>query len=516
MKKLTLFSALLFIVALSGAQTNILPEICLTPFSSGFSQPVGVEHAGDSRLFIVEQTGKIRIVDSNGKHKSHFLNISDKISTAGFEQGLLGLTFDPDYSDNGYFYIHYTNLEGNSVIARYSVNPNNPNKALPSSELIMWENDDPFRNHNSGQLAFGPDGYLYFTMGDGGSGGDPFNNAQDLSTQFGKLLRIDPTEDGYDIPATNPYVGMEGIEPEIWASGLRNPWRFSFDLLTGDLWIPDVGQNMWEEVNMTPASSNGGENYGWSCMEASHFFEADCDNNGIPFTAPIAEYAHVEGVYPCSGSITGGFVYRGDKYPDMYGKYFYTDFCTGVIRTTYWDGSAWVTADLGQFSPFAYSTFGQDITGELYLVDKTAGVIYRFQDCGGAPMVARPNEITFIDAANFDFERADTELDQDEVIREAFHQNPFAVTTALAPTDHFALSPNPNHGQFSLQLNAERDELYTVRITDLTGHEILTDKKEVVKGINDWQFHSHSFTSGIYLMQIQTSEGHSTLKFVVE
>ena len=163
MKKLTLFSALLFIAALSGAQTNILPEICLSQFSSGFSQPVGVEHAGDSRLFIVEQTGKIRIVDANGKHKSHFLNISDKISTAGFEQGLLGLTFDPEYSDNGYFYIHYTNLEGNSVIARYSVNPNNPNKALPSSELIMWENDDPFRNHNSGQLAFGPDGYLYFT-----------------------------------------------------------------------------------------------------------------------------------------------------------------------------------------------------------------------------------------------------------------------------------------------------------------------------------------------------------------
>src|SRR5688500_8050295 len=283
MKRITCFFGFLSLAILLNAQTLTLPDIELVQFAKGFSQPVGIEHAGDSRLFIVEQTGKIKIVTPDGKTKSHFLNWSDKISTTGFEQGLLGLTFDPDYATNGYFYIHYTNLAGNSTISRLSVNPNNPDKALPSSELIMFTNVDPFRNHNSGQLAFGPDGYLYFTMGDGGAGGDPFNNGQDLSTTFGKILRIDPTNDGYDIPPSNPYAGMEGMAEEIWASGLRNPWRFSFDLATGDLWIPDVGQNTWEEVNYTSVTSNGGENYGWSCREGLHLFETDCDNNGIPF-----------------------------------------------------------------------------------------------------------------------------------------------------------------------------------------------------------------------------------------
>src|SRR5687767_10350750 len=404
MKRTTSILVLLLLFTYLRSQTNTLPDINLELFSSGFSQPVGIEHAGDARLFIVEQTGKIKIVTPDGKSKGPFLNLTDKISqNPGFEQGLLGLTFDPEYSDNGYFYIHYTNLAGNSTISRLSVNPNNPDKALPSSELIMFTNVDPFRNHNSGQLAFGPDGYLYFTMGDGGAGGDPFNNGQDLSTTFGKILRIDPTNDGYDIPPSNPYAGMEGMAEEIWASGLRNPWRFSFDLATGDLWLPDVGQNTWEEVNFAPASSNGGENYGWSCREGLHFFEADCDDNGIPFTDPIAEYMHSEDpAFLCSGSITGGFVYRGDEYPDMYGKYIYTDFCTGVFRTTFWDGSAWVTAELGNFTPFAYSTFGQDVSAELYVANKTNGTIYRVTDGGGGALATIPEEV---DASQANYNR---------------------------------------------------------------------------------------------------------------
>lgn len=500
------------------AQTNTLPDIELVPWASGFSSPVGIEHAGTNKLYVVEQTGKIRIVDANGKWKSHFLNWSDKISTAGFEQGLLGLTFDPDFAQNGYFYIHYTNLEGNSTISRLSVNPLNPDKALPSSELIMFTNDDPFRNHNSGQLAFGPDGYLYIAMGDGGSGGDPFNNAQDLSTTFGKLMRVDPTNEGYDIPPSNPYAGMEGVAEEIWASGLRNPWRFSFDALTGDLWIPDVGQNAWEEVNYTPASSTGSENYGWSCREGLHFFKADCDNNGEPFTDPISEYAHSEDpAYFCSGSITGGFVYRGDQYPDMYGKYIYTDFCTGVFRTTYWDGSAWVTAELGNFTPFAYSTFGQDINGELYVANKTNGTIYKVTDGGGGAFARIPAEAeTHVNNITTDRTNANQiDYDLDEMIIESVQRNPIVITRQQVPVD-YQLSPNPNNGQFTLHFTSEQPATYYATVTDLMGHEMMDTKKEILKGDNEWQFNSDKFSQGIYLLQIRTDEGISTIRFVVE
>ena len=196
MKRTTLMTVLCFMTLLSYSQTDVLPTIELVEFATGLDNPIGIEHAGDSRLFVVEQTGKIRIVDANGNHKSHFLNLTDKVLTDGFEQGLLGLAFDPDYDDNGYFYVHYTNLEGNNQFSRFSVNPHNPKKALPSSEVKFLEDDDPFSNHNSGQMKFGPDGYLYFALGDGGAGGDPFNNAQNISTIHGKMMRVDPNPDG--------------------------------------------------------------------------------------------------------------------------------------------------------------------------------------------------------------------------------------------------------------------------------------------------------------------------------
>lgn len=520
MKRITNVVCLLLFTLCLHAQTNVLPDIELIQFAKGFSQPVGIEHAGDSRLFVVEQTGKIRIVDEDGKWKSHFLNLSDKISTAGFEQGLLGLTFHPEYADNGYFYVHYTNLEGNSTISRFSVNPNNPDKALPSSEVILFVNDDPFRNHNSGQLAFGPDGYLYFAMGDGGSGGDPFNNGQDLSTTFGKLMRMETTDDGWQVPTSNPYYGQAGIAQEIWASGLRNPWRFSFDLLTGDLWIPDVGQNVWEEVNVTLAGSNGGENYGWSCMEGNMVFKTDCDNNGIPFTAPVAVYQHDEsGTFPCSGSITGGFVYRGDLYPDMYGKYFYTDFCTGVIRTTYWDGSAWVTASLGNFTPFAYSTFGQDIEGELYLANKTNGTIYRFTDGGNAAMQAVVDEEIMakeIYPVLTKHNPEDAALDYDEQVRQSYHNMQIGIRSTDIVAGVADVTPNPNHGQFTVHLNAEKAETFTATLTDLMGRTILEQKKEAVSGMNSWEFSATDLSEGVYVMQLRNADNISIVKFVVE
>lgn len=509
---------LLLCATLAMSQTNVLPDIQLVEFADGFSQPVGIETAGDERLFVVEQTGKIRIVEPDGSWKSHFLNMSDKISTAGFEQGLLGLTFHPDYEENGYFYIHYTNLDGNSTISRFNVNPHNPKKALPSSEVILFVNDDPFSNHNSGQLAFGPDGYLYWAMGDGGAGGDPLNNAQDLSTTFGKLMRMATTDEGWEVPASNPYVGMEGVAEEIWASGLRNPWRFSFDMMTGDLWIPDVGQNLWEEVNYTPSGSGGGVNYGWSCMEASHFFKADCENNGIPFTSPIAEYAHSEDPqYFCSGSITGGFVYRGALYPDMFGKYLYTDFCTGVMRTTYWDGSEWVTAELGNFTPFAYSTFGQDIYGELYLADKTSGVIYRVTDGGGSPFAGMPQQDLHPDiGVNVTAAPLSNDMeDKDEAVRQSFHQS-FISSGLVMNEIQIEVSPNPNHGQFRVNFMADRSEECQMRICDLMGQQVVALSKNMVKGENDWEIQTADLAPGVYLLHVHTGDEISVAKFIVE
>lgn len=484
MKRTTLVAGLLFIALFAHTQTNVLPTIALNDFSSGFSNPVGIEHAGDSRLFVVEQTGRIRIVDENGNHKSHFLNISNRILDSGFEQGLLGLAFDPDYAENGYFYVHYTNREGNNQFSRFSVNPHNPNKALPSSEVMFLEDDDPFANHNSGQMKFGPDGYLYFALGDGGSGGDPFNNAQDITTIMGKLMRIDPNEDGsYSIPEDNPYVDVEGAAEEIWATGLRNPWRFSFDLETGDLWIADVGQNTWEEINFAPASSGGGENYGWSCREGLHFFKDTCDANETPFTDPIAEYEHNNDPgLPCSGSVTGGYVYRGDEYPDMYGKYFYVDFCTGYLYTTYWDGDSWVTAELDQLTPFAYSTFGEDINGELYIADKTSGAIYKFIDAGPAPLVGRPVE-----------------------------------STPATIVDHeLAVAPNPNDGTFSINFEGNVEAEYYIEILDFTGKTIWSESRNGLKGYNEWAFDNLRLSTGYYFVRMQTPEGLTVTNFITE
>jgi len=484
MKRTSLVTGLLCIALFAHTQTNVLPTIALNDFSSGFSNPVGIEHAGDGRLFVVEQTGRIRIVDENGNHKSHFLNLSNRILTTGFEQGLLGLAFDPDYAENGYFYVHYTNLEGNSQFSRFSVNPHNPNKALPSSEVMFLEDDDPFANHNSGQMKFGPDGYLYLAIGDGGSGGDPFNNAQNISTILGKLMRIDPNDDGsYSIPEDNPYAGVEDAREEIWATGLRNPWRFTFDSETGDLWIADVGQNSWEEINFAPASSAGGENYGWSCQEGLHFFKDTCDANETPFTDPVAEYAHNNDPgLPCSGSITGGYVYRGDLYPDMYGKYFYTDFCTGFLYTTYWDGDSWVTAELDQLSPFAYSTFGEDINGELYIADKTSGTIYRFIDAGPAPFAIHPIE-----------------------------------TAPMTSVGHeIAVSPNPNDGTFSINFEGKADANYHVDILDFTGRIVWSESRNALKGNNDWEFDNLRLNTGYYLLRMQTPEGITVTNFIAE
>ncbi len=343
----------------------------LVEVAAGLERPLLVTHAGDGsgRLFIVEQGGRISIHRADSAPVT-FLDVSALVSRRGNEQGLLGLAFHPAYAQNGQFYINYTDVRGNTVVARYAVS-SNPDAADPNSAQILMQVQQPYPNHNGGHLAFGPDGYLYIGLGDGGSAGDPQNFAQNPKSLLGKLLRIDV--DGpapYAIPADNPFVQNAAYAPEIWALGLRNPWRFSFDRVTGDLYIADVGQNAYEEVNFQPADSPGGENYGWRFMEGLHAYSGGAPAAGL--TPPFAEYGHNRGC-----SVTGGYVYRGSDLPDLQGVYLFGDYCSGIIWTSYRDAAGtWQTSEFMRVN-HAISSFGEDEAGELYLVDH-GGRVLRF------------------------------------------------------------------------------------------------------------------------------------------
>jgi glucose/arabinose dehydrogenase len=344
----------------------------------GLSQPVLVAAApGDStRLFIVEKTGTIRILRSGSLLSRPFLDIGSRVS-GGSEQGLLGLAFHPGYATNGRFYVDYTDRSGDTRVVEFLVS-SNPDSASATEKEILFV-DQPYSNHNGGHLEFGPDGKLYFGLGDGGSGGDPQGNGQSLGTLLGKILRLDvDASSPYAVPSDNPFVGRAGARGEIWSYGLRNPWRFSFDSETGDMWIGDVGQDAWEEVDFEPAG-HGGLNSGWNRMEGSHCFPpgSSCDPSGL--VLPVAEYDHRVGC-----SITGGYVYRGAALPELRGTYFYGDYCTGIVRSLRLVGSNpaeardWTSALRTRTGGAmdGLSSFGVDSKGELYLV-LLGGEIYK-------------------------------------------------------------------------------------------------------------------------------------------
>jgi len=347
-------------------------------FASGLSNTVAIAHAGDSRLFVVDQSGYVRIVDQTGQIKTQvFLDIRNKV-TFGGERGLLGLAFHPQYKTNGYFYVNYVGAGDSTNISRFKVNAANPDIADPQSEHKLMTIYQPYANHNGGTLSFGPDGFLYIGLGDGGSGGDPQNRAQNPGTFLGKMLRIDVNNGTrYAIPATNPFVNSTTTLPEIWALGLRNPWKFSFDRLTGDLWIADVGQNAVEEVNFQPATSPGGENYGWRCYEGNQTY----NNSGC---APAASLTFPVYAYPQGDecSVTGGYVYRGNTSSTYYGHYFFTDYCSDRIWTLRKVANNWVKEDFGRFTGNNFGTFGEDSSGQLYVAGRGSGRIYRV--VGGA------------------------------------------------------------------------------------------------------------------------------------
>lgn len=360
----------------TAAQT---PTPSLAVFATGFTRACDITHCGDDRLFVVEQGGRIWILDQNGnKLPDPFLNIDPAVGSSGNEQGLLGLAFHPNYPATPYFYVNYTDNNGDTKVSRFEVSANNPNEADPATELLLLTFDQPFSNHNGGGVKFGPDGYLYIGSGDGGSGGDPQNNSQKRSTLLGKMLRIDVDNGSpYAVPASNPFLNDANTLDEIWALGLRNPWRFSFDRATGDLWIGDVGQDAWEEIDYQPASSPGGENYGWRCYEGNNTFNTNNCPPAADLTFPVAEYAN-SGALGCS--VTGGFVYRGFKYPNLYGRYLYTDYCTGRLWSILPNGSGgWTNEQIADLINNQIVSFGENSRGELFVVGN-GGNIWRLTD----------------------------------------------------------------------------------------------------------------------------------------
>lgn len=352
------------------------PEIILEAFATGYTNITDISNAGDERLFIVEQSGIIRILDEEGNFFNEpFLDITDRVRDEGNEQGLLGLTFHPDYSNNGYFYVNYTSQpEGETHISRFTTVSNNPDMADPASESIIFSQDQPFENHNAGDLNFGPDGYLYFGLGDGGAANDELEAAQDGTSYLGKMIRIDVDGgDPYAIPTDNPFVNDTNVLDEIWALGVRNPWRFSFDRLTGDMWIADVGQNQYEEINVELSDSEGGKNWGWDCYEGYELFESAGCGPEDNYDFPVFVYAH--GNTHCS--VTGGYVYRGSAHPDLQGHYILTDLCSRNIWTVFKTSSGeYDTTNQGQLTDMPVTTFGEDQNGELYAGERS-GTIYR-------------------------------------------------------------------------------------------------------------------------------------------
>ncbi len=509
------------------------PQLVLEQVGTGFSTPVDIENAGDDRLFIVERDGIIRILNTDGTTVSTpFLNINPRVSNSGGERGLLGLAFHPDYANNGYFFVNYTDNSGKSVISRFSVNTFDPNTADATSEKIVLTQTQPYSNHNGGDLAFGPDGYLYIGLGDGGSGGDPENRSQNRQTFLGKMLRIDiDTDEPYAIPADNPFVDDDSTLDEIWAVGLRNPWRYSFDRETGDLWIGDVGQGELEEVDLQPADSPGGENYGWRCYEGTNPYTLTGCGDISQYTFPVHDYTH--GSNGCS--ITGGFVYRGEDYPGLQGYYIYADFCSDrIFALRQNEAGEWVNIDLANPSGVGISSFGEDQNGEMYMAGLSNGKIYRLTDACGA----LNTEVIVADEENL------TLSVTEGYAAYQWYLNDDPITDAIASTllidtsgsysvaitneagcsvvvccseqivsatpeavglETFVLSPNPAHEQLLIRGVAAQGQRYVVSIISANGQLLRTVTADWA-GAFSLQLPVNDLAAGTYFLEVRSGD----------
>ena len=443
-----------------------------------FDHITEIKHPGDgtNRLFVISQPGKIFVFenDKNVEEADVFLDISSKVLFGG-EQGLLGLAFHPDYEENGLFFINYTrNNPRRTVISKLKVSANDPNVAVPESEVILMEVEQPYSNHNGGVIDFGPDGYLYISFGDGGSGGDPLNHGQNKSTLLGSMVRIDvdnvPPGSNYGIPDDNPFVGnSSGYKEEIYAYGLRNVWKFSFDAQAGLLYAADVGQNAWEEISII----NNGKNYGWRIMEGTHCFnpQIGCDQTGLEL--PIHEYDHSdEGGY----SITGGYVYYGSDADELTGKYVYGDFVTGNIWALFYNDGEVVNERIFNTN-YSISTFGVDLAGSLYFASYSNGRIYKIT---GTP-VTRTGSIT---------PPLEFQLNQN-------YPNPFNPTTTIS---------------FSLAKKSHAK----LEVFDSTGSKISTlVNSELPGGSFDFTWNGENYSSGVYMYRLLTDYHNFSKKMVL-
>ncbi|NDP27379.1 MAG: T9SS type A sorting domain-containing protein [Flavobacterium sp.] len=453
-------TALLFLALLSLNYSHS-QTIGLETVATGFSSPLELANAGDSRLFVVEKRGTIKILNSNGTTNSTpFLNISTLVST-GSEQGLLGLAFHPNYASNGLFYVDYTNLSGDTVIAKYTVDGVNPSIANSSSGSILLTIAQPFANHNGGTLKFGPDGFLYIGMGDGGSGGDPGNRAQNNTVLLGKMLRIDVNSGvPYGIPSGNPYVGIAGAD-EIWAIGLRNPWKFSFDKIKNNLWIADVGQDNIEEIN-NASTTETGLNYGWRCYEGNSPYNTTGCPAQTSIKFPLAVINHSTGA--CS--VTGGYVYNGTSYPNFKDLYFFTDYCNPQI------GMMTTTGSITYSQAFAgnnFSTFGEDNNGELYIAAINNGTIFKIKD------------------------------------------NSLSVNTSNL--SQFVVYPNPAQSEIIIQ-KSNKNYPTEATLFDLNGR-IIVQQKTVDKPENSIK--TNNLSKGFYILTIKNDQGQlSTHRLIIK
>jgi glucose/arabinose dehydrogenase len=516
------------------------PVVNLVPFasSSDLSGIVGLTHAGDERLFSVLQNGIIRIVNPDGQViREPFLDIRNKVSTGG-ERGLLGLAFHPDYQQNGIFFLNYTRTgDGATVVSRWQVLADNPNIADIQSEKIIITIPQPQSNHNGGDIKFGPDGYLYIGMGDGGGGGDPGNFSQNRQSLLGKMLRIDiNVDEGYRIPEDNPFAMDDFTLDEIWGLGLRNPWRFSFDVQTGDLWIADVGQNAVEEINMVSSDSQGGENYGWRCYEGNRPFNLNGCNDPEVYVYPVFEYTHQNG----DRSITGGFVYRGEDFPALNGMYIFGDFVSGRVFMLDSIEGEYQSSMVGNVGEFQLSTFGEDVRNELYVTARGSGSIFRVTDFCEAyfPVITNVdglltvnlnggewNEdilIEWYDDFGFLFETQDSIFIPDAsgsyyvVLSHSagciFESEPIAVivssSTIIFDRPVIDVFPNPFNNKFTIESNFEFE--VDVVLLDMMGKRL---DAQVVPPDSRFSWYSN-LPTGHYILKIATPDGHWIKKLV--
>ncbi len=522
-----------------GSIAQIDVDIALTEFATGLDKPVDIAHAGDDRLFIVEKDGVIRIVGADGTVvPTPFLDIQDQTSTGGFnsERGLLGIAFHPEYADNGYFYVNYTRVNGDTRISRFTVS-SDPDVADEASRLDIMTIDQPFGNHNGGCLRFGPDGYLYIGMGDGGSGEDPQNNGQSMDELLGKMLRVDINVSGlYEVPASNPFVGTSGDTlPEIWASGLRNPWRFAFDSETGDMWIADVGQYSWEEVDFQPASSLGGENYGWRCYEGNHpGFGSGCPPMS-EFEPAVAEYSHSAG--HCS--ISGGDVYRGTGSPSLIGKYIYTDYCSGKFWSTELnDADQFVTFEVSGTLGLGYTVIASAADGRMFVANQNNGKIYEIADqCANltTSFTIDGNTLSAESGQSYQWylngELIEDATEQTFVIVESGAYSVQLINSDGCPIeseeqsvivssiDEFenvhgvSIANNPVNNLLEIRFNSLTSSSLLLDVYDMTGR--IVRSTIVGAGQSIWIEDISSFAKGRYSMSLSNADGRSVISFIV-